>query len=176
MARVFHATPQQMFAAAAAASNHNGIGNCTSSSSSSSTATTSSSKQGLVNMVQNLTPQHHQQQQLLSNSQAILTPTQPFFQTQTAIYPQDFQPDRPIGYGAFGVVWLVRFLANLSCFELILNYCFSWFEINQLLNYTLVHSCTFSHLDAIISSQSNARYLKSRLFTGDDLRWSDGDQ
>lgn len=35
--------------------------------------------------------------------QAILAAAQPFY--STAINIQDVQPDRPIGYGAFGVVW-----------------------------------------------------------------------
>lgn len=33
--------------------------------------------------------------------QAILTAAQPFYHPPV----QDIQPDRPIGYGAFGVVW-----------------------------------------------------------------------
>lgn len=37
-------------------------------------------------------------------SNAILTAAQPFYQSP-AVSPQEFQPDRPIGYGAFGVVW-----------------------------------------------------------------------
>uniref|UniRef100_A0A914V721 Uncharacterized protein n=1 Tax=Plectus sambesii TaxID=2011161 RepID=A0A914V721_9BILA len=37
-------------------------------------------------------------------SNAILTAVQPFYQSP-AVSPQEFQPDRPIGYGAFGVVW-----------------------------------------------------------------------
>ncbi|KAK6055528.1 hypothetical protein COOONC_06970 [Cooperia oncophora] len=36
-------------------------------------------------------------------SNAILAATQPFYPAPV----QDAQPDRPIGYGAFGVVWLV---------------------------------------------------------------------
>lgn len=38
-------------------------------------------------------------------SQAILAAAQPYF--QSAVSPQEFTPDRPIGYGAFGVVWSV---------------------------------------------------------------------
>ena len=34
---------------------------------------------------------------------AILAPTPPFYTTY--VPPVDVQPDRPIGYGAFGVVW-----------------------------------------------------------------------
>jgi len=37
--------------------------------------------------------------------QAILAAAQPFAAYSTAINIQDVQPDRPIGYGAFGVVW-----------------------------------------------------------------------
>ncbi|XP_013775523.1 serine/threonine-protein kinase NLK-like [Limulus polyphemus] len=36
--------------------------------------------------------------------QAILTAAQPYY---SPVAPQDIQPDRPIGYGAFGVVWSV---------------------------------------------------------------------
>ncbi|VDD94391.1 unnamed protein product [Enterobius vermicularis] len=39
-------------------------------------------------------------------SQAILTAAQPLYNTP-GVSPQEFQPDRPIGYGAFGVVWSV---------------------------------------------------------------------
>uniref|UniRef100_A0A0M3ID56 Serine/threonine kinase NLK n=1 Tax=Ascaris lumbricoides TaxID=6252 RepID=A0A0M3ID56_ASCLU len=39
-------------------------------------------------------------------SQAILTAAQPFYHSP-GVSPQEFQPDRPIGYGAFGVVWSV---------------------------------------------------------------------
>jgi hypothetical protein len=39
-----------------------------------------------------------------SASNAILTAAQPFCQSP-AISSQEFTPDRPIGYGAFGVVW-----------------------------------------------------------------------
>lgn len=35
---------------------------------------------------------------------AILAAAAPYYQ-QPATAPQDVQPDRPIGYGAFGVVW-----------------------------------------------------------------------
>lgn len=35
---------------------------------------------------------------------AILAAAAPYYQ-QPAAVPQDVQPDRPIGYGAFGVVW-----------------------------------------------------------------------
>lgn len=35
--------------------------------------------------------------------QAILTAAQPFYHPPVTV--QDIQPDRPIGYGAFGVVW-----------------------------------------------------------------------
>uniref|UniRef100_A0A0N5AFT0 Serine/threonine kinase NLK n=1 Tax=Syphacia muris TaxID=451379 RepID=A0A0N5AFT0_9BILA len=42
----------------------------------------------------------------IHSSQAILTAAQPFYNTP-GISPQEFQPDRPIGYGAFGVVWSV---------------------------------------------------------------------
>lgn len=38
--------------------------------------------------------------------QAILAAAAPYYQ-QPAAVPQDVQPDRPIGYGAFGVVWWV---------------------------------------------------------------------
>lgn len=34
---------------------------------------------------------------------AILAAAAPYYQTQAI--PTDVQPDRPIGYGAFGVVW-----------------------------------------------------------------------
>jgi nemo like kinase len=34
---------------------------------------------------------------------AILAAAAPYYQPPTL--PQDVQPDRPIGYGAFGVVW-----------------------------------------------------------------------
>lgn len=34
---------------------------------------------------------------------AILAAAAPFYQPPAV--PQDVQPDRPIGYGAFGVVW-----------------------------------------------------------------------
>lgn len=40
------------------------------------------------------------------NSNAILTP-KPSFCTNSAVNAHEFQPDRPIGYGAFGVVWSV---------------------------------------------------------------------
>lgn len=38
---------------------------------------------------------------------AILSATQPYYQaaTSTTVSRRDFEPDRPIGYGAFGVVW-----------------------------------------------------------------------
>uniref|UniRef100_A0A182NMG7 Uncharacterized protein n=1 Tax=Anopheles dirus TaxID=7168 RepID=A0A182NMG7_9DIPT len=35
---------------------------------------------------------------------AILAAAAPYFQPPAV--PQDVQPDRPIGYGAFGVVWV----------------------------------------------------------------------
>ncbi|TMW51518.1 hypothetical protein DOY81_003423 [Sarcophaga bullata] len=35
---------------------------------------------------------------------AILAAAAPYYQPPAV--PQDVQPDRPIGYGAFGVVWL----------------------------------------------------------------------
>lgn len=35
---------------------------------------------------------------------AILAAAAPYY-TPPAAVPQDVQPDRPIGYGAFGVVW-----------------------------------------------------------------------
>ncbi|CAG2100704.1 unnamed protein product, partial [Medioppia subpectinata] len=38
---------------------------------------------------------------------AILAAAQPFYSTNHSINTQDMQPDRPIGYGAFGVVWSV---------------------------------------------------------------------
>ncbi|KAH7957483.1 hypothetical protein HPB52_019230 [Rhipicephalus sanguineus] len=38
--------------------------------------------------------------------QAILTAAQPFYHPPVTV--QDIQPDRPIGYGAFGVVWCAR--------------------------------------------------------------------
>ena len=34
---------------------------------------------------------------------AILSAAAPYY--QPPVVPQDVQPDRPIGYGAFGVVW-----------------------------------------------------------------------
>lgn len=47
------------------------------------------------------------------HQQAILAAAQPFYHPQPsshqpatpAAHTQDVQPDRPIGYGAFGVVW-----------------------------------------------------------------------
>lgn len=36
-------------------------------------------------------------------SNAILAAAQPYY--HGPVSPQEFQPDRPIGYGAFGVVW-----------------------------------------------------------------------
>lgn len=36
---------------------------------------------------------------------AILAAAAPYYQSPAI--PTDVQPDRPIGYGAFGVVWLV---------------------------------------------------------------------
>ncbi len=36
-------------------------------------------------------------------SNAILAAAQPYY--HAPVSPQEFQPDRPIGYGAFGVVW-----------------------------------------------------------------------
>lgn len=36
---------------------------------------------------------------------AILAAAQPFYAPPNLPPPQDIQPDRPIGYGAFGVVW-----------------------------------------------------------------------
>ena len=41
----------------------------------------------------------------LHQHQAILAAAQPFAAYSTPINIQDVQPDRPIGYGAFGVVW-----------------------------------------------------------------------
>jgi nemo like kinase len=38
---------------------------------------------------------------------AILAAAQPFYSTNNSVNIQDIQPDRPIGYGAFGVVWSV---------------------------------------------------------------------
>lgn len=38
-----------------------------------------------------------------ASTNAILTAAQPYF--QAPVSPQEFTPDRPIGYGAFGVVW-----------------------------------------------------------------------
>lgn len=40
-----------------------------------------------------------------ASQQAILAAAQPYY--QSPVSPQDVQPDRPIGYGAFGVVWSV---------------------------------------------------------------------
>lgn len=40
-----------------------------------------------------------------SSQQAIIAATQTFY--HPPITSQDIQPDRPIGYGAFGVVWYV---------------------------------------------------------------------
>ncbi|VDO38782.1 unnamed protein product [Onchocerca flexuosa] len=40
------------------------------------------------------------------SSQAILTAVQPFYRPPN-VEQHDTQPDRPIGYGAFGVVWSV---------------------------------------------------------------------
>lgn len=39
----------------------------------------------------------------VTGANAILAAAAPYFQPPTV--PQDVQPDRPIGYGAFGVVW-----------------------------------------------------------------------
>lgn len=36
---------------------------------------------------------------------AILAAAQPYYHPQHTHAAQDVQPDRPIGYGAFGVVW-----------------------------------------------------------------------
>jgi len=46
----------------------------------------------------------HHSHQLINHNNAILTAAQPFFVSST-INLQDMVPDRPIGYGAFGVVW-----------------------------------------------------------------------
>jgi len=40
---------------------------------------------------------------------AILAAAQPFYSNNNCVNIQDIQPDRPIGYGAFGVVWYVFF-------------------------------------------------------------------
>ncbi len=40
---------------------------------------------------------------LTNNSNAILAAASPHY--NPPVSPQEFQPDRPIGYGAFGVVW-----------------------------------------------------------------------
>lgn len=40
-----------------------------------------------------------------TSQQAIIAATQTFY--HPPITSQDIQPDRPIGYGAFGVVWYV---------------------------------------------------------------------
>ena len=39
-----------------------------------------------------------------ANQHAILAAAQPFY-SSNSVNIQDVQPDRPIGYGAFGVVW-----------------------------------------------------------------------
>lgn len=44
-----------------------------------------------------------------ASSQAILTAAQPFYQS-AVVHQSDLQPDRPIGYGAFGVVWFLFFI------------------------------------------------------------------
>jgi hypothetical protein len=49
-----------------------------------------------------------------NSSNAILAPTQPFC---GQVSPHEFQPDRPIGYGAFGVVWLVVTLIKHFVFK-----------------------------------------------------------
>lgn len=38
-----------------------------------------------------------------ASQHAILAAAQPYY--NSTVVPQDIQPDRPIGYGAFGVVW-----------------------------------------------------------------------
>ncbi|VDN06605.1 unnamed protein product [Thelazia callipaeda] len=51
---------------------------------------------------------HHSapQPSVIPNNQAILRAVQPFYRS-TNVEQQETQPDRPIGYGAFGVVWSV---------------------------------------------------------------------
>uniref|UniRef100_A0A915Q8D5 Mitogen-activated protein kinase n=1 Tax=Setaria digitata TaxID=48799 RepID=A0A915Q8D5_9BILA len=49
---------------------------------------------------------HLSQPSIAHSSQAILTAVQPFYRPPNA-EQHDAQPDRPIGYGAFGVVWSV---------------------------------------------------------------------
>lgn len=50
---------------------------------------------------------------------AILAAAAPYYQTPAI--PTDVQPDRPIGYGAFGVVWLVN-LVVVYIFKLPASY------------------------------------------------------
>lgn len=49
---------------------------------------------------------------------AILAAAAPYYQTPAI--PTDVQPDRPIGYGAFGVVWWVNVVVYI--FELPASY------------------------------------------------------
>ncbi|KAI1292089.1 Serine/threonine-protein kinase NLK [Halotydeus destructor] len=64
---------------------------------------TGNSRHMVTTSMSTLNSAHHQPQH---QHQAILAAAQPFYST-TAINIQDVQPDRPIGYGAFGVVWSV---------------------------------------------------------------------
>ncbi|KAK4337246.1 hypothetical protein RND71_043551 [Anisodus tanguticus] len=43
----------------------------------------------------------------VATNNAIIKTAQPFFNSNNGVNLQDIQPDRPIGYGAFGVVWAV---------------------------------------------------------------------
>jgi nemo like kinase len=49
----------------------------------------------------------HQNHNHHNQHNAILAAAQPFYSSNNSVNIQDIQPDRPIGYGAFGVVWSV---------------------------------------------------------------------
>jgi hypothetical protein len=49
----------------------------------------------------------HQNHNHHNQHNAILAAAQPFYSSNNSVNIQDIQPDRPIGYGAFGVVWFV---------------------------------------------------------------------
>ncbi|VIO92140.1 MGC81364 protein, putative [Brugia malayi] len=70
-------------------------------------ATTLNGKSVTAKLLQNSYHNGHlSQPSVAHSSQAILTAVQPFYRPPT-MEQHDTQPDRPIGYGAFGVVWSV---------------------------------------------------------------------
>ena len=75
------------------------------------------------------------------NSNAILTP-KPSFCTNSAVNAHEFQPDRPIGYGAFGVVWYVLSLIH---FRIVYTQLFPCHMFLSRTNSCLVAACTHVH-------------------------------